>query len=103
MASEGLSITGAAYGTDSDLVSTYLEEIQVECIDTLITKLQETEDLFTKIRQNWAGKAEENFEKNFTDTIEKLKVQIKKAGDDLKSEISEVSSSMIKMDENLID
>lgn len=97
-----LDISGAAYGTDSKEVSAFIEEIQVDCIDTLVAKLEDTGDLFTKLQENWAGTSEKNFEKNFNDTIEKLIKQIKNAGEDLKTEINDVSAAMRKMDDDLI-
>jgi uncharacterized protein YukE len=97
-----LDISGAAYGTDASKVNAFLEEIQVDCIDTLIAKLEDTGDLFTKLQENWAGTSEKNFEKNFNNTTEKLIKQIENAGKDLKAEINDVSAAMRKMDDDLI-
>ncbi len=89
-----MGIDELTYGVSKSGVEEYINKINLDVLDNVIKKIQDTDDVKTSLRAGWAGKGEEDFEASLenavglaVDEIESVKKKIETTLNDLKDKM----------------
>ena len=90
------------YGVDTNQVAVYLEQIQAIAITRATEVLNDTNELFSALRDGWVGKAEENFETNFNTAKDNIIASLNNGYAALESEINQIGQGWIDQDAGMV-
>ena len=98
-----LTIQGADIGFDANEVQAALNDIHTQVIEQAQNDLRiQLSDLDNAVDEIWVGQSAEIFKKNMQTDVEAICQGLSDAYEVLKSEFSQITSSMTEIDANLV-
>lgn len=98
-----IGIDGVTLGVSRAGAENLKQKIRTDAIEATSNALSNTDNIRTTFEANWQGQSEVMFMQNFETKILRLKETLKSLEEACNSEIDNIVSSAISMDENLVE
>ncbi len=99
-----LNIEGATIGYDADNVEKALNNLEVNCINATIDKMNSSmSTLFDAVNAAWVGVSANQFMENMSYDKDQVVQALRETYDVLKGEIDDIVAKMAAMDEDLVE
>lgn len=91
------------HGMSASGIQAYLDEINIQVINKAISRLENTAEIKTALRQSWSGESCEAFIRNMDGAIKAVIAQIKAADVDMRNRMGQIQDSFITEDKKLVE
>ena len=98
-----LDISGATFGVDANGIQSFINELNTKCIEETISAMDSgLNEIRTAVDTAWVGKSAETFKDNLESHKKTISDALKKSGDILKSELTDIAAKMGEIDNDLV-
>lgn len=98
----GLGIGNLDYGVSTDGAVEYFKSLQTQLLTGVCDRIDDIQSITDALNKGWQGVARDRFDDQFRKAREQVKGDLMKEYNDLVSKLSELVTSFVEQDANMI-